>query len=65
MRVYDINRGRIRPADYAGVLWDFDRYLEEQLVKGALNTDQIRTLKMARERLHRLVTDHHGADVAA
>lgn len=47
------------------VLWDFDRYLAEQLDAGELTEAELRTLERIREQLHRLVTDANGAELAA
>lgn len=49
----------------ASVLWDFDQYLAEQLKAGQLTEAEIRTLERARDRLHRLVNDAHGSELAA
>lgn len=49
----------------AVVLWDFDRYLGEQLQAGQLTEAEARALRRARDRLHRLVIDANGAELAA
>ena len=54
-----------RVPEAASVLWDFDRYLGEQLEAGKLTEAELRALERVREQLHRLVIDANGAELAA